>query len=253
MENDKAKLGQGTSNLSSKDEYVYRILPLQYFLQMVKKRKLYFPKINKWEDPYELFLFKQEYYDQNGIIVDVLSTTNSIYGQCWSTKRDSDALWRIYSPNKMSVRIKTTKKLIEQWKNENNGKSNILIQTDVVKYKSRKDVDAYIKGLTTRDIFNFQKLIDSIFIKRDSFEHEEEYRIIVWKADFSLENKYVLPEEYIEIPFEPEKFIQEVYLDPRLPREEADVLKHALSLFLGNKCSVSQSPLYKQKVYKILY
>ena len=240
-------------NTSTKEEYVYRILPLQYFLQMIKKRKLYFPKVNKWEDPYELFLFKQEYYDVNGNKVNVFSESNRIYGQCWSVKRDSDALWRIYSPDKMSVRIKTTKRLINQWRKENNGKNNVFIQTDLVNYQTQKDIDSYIKELTTRDVFNFQELVNSLFIKRTNFDHEKEFRIIVWKSDVSLENKCVLPEENIEIPFEPENFIQEVYLDPRLPREEADVLKHALSLFLGNKCSVSQSPLYKQKVYKILY
>lgn len=240
-------------NSSTKEEYVYRILPLQYFLQMIKKRKLYFPKVNKWEDPYELFLFKQEYYDANGNKINVYSESNRIYGQCWSAKRDSDALWRIYSPDKMSVRIKTTKRLINQWRKENNGKNNVFIQTDLVNYQTQKDIDSYIKGLTTRDVFNFQELVNSLFIKRTNFDHEKEFRIIVWKSDVSLENKCVLPEENIEIPFEPENFIQEVYLDPRLPKEEADMLKHALSLFLGNKCSVSQSPLYKQKVHKILY
>ena len=240
-------------NSSTKEEYVYRILPLQYFLQMIKKRKLYFPKVNKWEDPYELFLFKQEYYDANGNKINVYSESNLIYGQCLSDKRDSDALWRIYSPDKMSVRIKTTKRLINQWRKENNGKNNVFIQTDLVNYQTQKDIDSYIKGLTTRDVFNFQELVNSLFIKRTNFDHEKEFRIIVWKSDVSLENKCVLPEENIEIPFEPENFIQEVYLDPRLPKEEADMLKHALSLFLGNKCSVSQSPLYKQKVHKILY
>ena len=218
---------------------------------MIKKRKLYFPKVNKWEDPYELFFFKQEYYDAYGDIIEIYPKTNIIYGQCWSVQRDSDALWRIYSIDKMSVRIKTTKRLINQWIEKNNGKNNIVIQSGLVEYKTKRDIDTCIKELTLCDVLNFQKLVDSLFIKRNNFEHEKEYRIIVRKEDVSLESECALPKEYVEIPFEPENFIQEVYLDPRLPKEEADVLKHALSLLLGNTCSVSQSTLYKQKKHKI--
>lgn len=31
-----------------------------------------------------------------------------MYGQCWSTLSDSDALWRIYSYNHHAIQIKTT-------------------------------------------------------------------------------------------------------------------------------------------------
>ena len=32
----------------------------------------------------------------------------NLYGQCWTKTRESDAMWRIYSPNKNGVRIMTT-------------------------------------------------------------------------------------------------------------------------------------------------
>jgi hypothetical protein len=37
-----------------------------------------------------------------------LEQGNSFYGQCWSLTRESDAMWRIYSPNEDGVKVKTT-------------------------------------------------------------------------------------------------------------------------------------------------
>lgn len=39
---------------------------------------------------------------------------SDFYGQCWTLKSTSDAMWRIYSPKKDAVRVRTTiRKLAE--------------------------------------------------------------------------------------------------------------------------------------------
>ncbi len=208
------------------------------------KRTLYLPRVSKWEDPYELFLFKQIYLDSSGNPIDTMTEANRIYGQCWTSARDSDALWRIYSPDRMSVRIKTTVQNIKKLADNAMGKG-LYVKPCYVTYKSNNDLGNYIKSITT--LPSNDNLIESLFVKRNSFEHEKEYRIIAWRADFDENNKPVPAcPDYIEIPF-PDDFIQEVYLDPRLSQDEVAMLKSALSLRLGGKCPVSQSTLYKFK------
>ena len=229
---------------NEKSEYVYRIMPLRHFLSTLKRGKLYLPRVSKWDDPYELFLFKQQFVKSSGMPVDTMSEANRIYAQCWTTARESDALWRIYSPDKMSVRIKTTTENIKKLADKAMG-NGLYVKPCHVKYKSNNDLGSYIKSITT--LPSNDNLVESLFIKRNSFEHEKEYRIIAWMADFDENNNYTphCP-EYIEIPF-PGDFIQEVYLDPRLSQDEVAMLKPALALRLGGSCPVSQSTLYKFK------
>lgn len=230
---------------NEKPEYVYRIMPLRHFLSTLKRGKLYLPRVSKWDDPYELFLFKQQFVKSSGMSVDTMSEAYRIYGQCWTTARDSDALWRIYSPDRMSVRIKTTVQNIEQLTEKSMG-NGLLVKSGKVDYKNQNEINAYVKSLTGTSVTN-TVLQDSLFIKRSSFEHEKEYRIIAWMADFDENNNYTPSSpEYIEIPF-PDDFIQEVYLDPRLSQDEVAMLKPALALRLGGSCPVSQSTLYKFK------
>ena len=231
---------------TQKQNYVYRILPLRCFLSTLKRGKLYFPRVSKWEDPYELFLFKQKYIDTSGVPIDMMSQAHRIYGQCWTTSRDSDAMWRIYSPDKMSVRIKTTIQNINQLVESAKG-NGLFILNDWVKYKSRTDIDNYVKSQTCASVLQNDTLQKSLFIKRSSFDYEKEYRIVAWLADID-EKDQIIPSspEFIEIPY-PEDFIQEVYLDPRLSVEEVALLKSALSLRLGGSCPISQSTLHKFK------
>lgn len=227
-----------------KQDYVYRFMPLRYFLSMLGRRALYLPRVSKWDDPYELFLFKQTFIDSHGAEVNMKTESERIFGQCWTTSRDSDALWRIYSPDKMSVRIKTTVQSIEKLK-EHTG-NGVLIDSCHIDYQSKIEIDNYVKSLTFSSVTQ-SVLRQSLFMKRKSFEHEKEYRIIAWLADVDEHNtQRINCPEYLEIPI-PDDFIKEVYLDPRLSSDEVAMLKSAISIRLGGRCPVSQSTLYKFK------
>lgn len=103
-------------NVSEEDQLefcnkpIYQILPVKYLIKIIRNQKLRFNNIvRSWEDPYELFLLKQnieiESWPKNHFSFKLL---NNYYGQCWSLAEDSDAIWRIYSFDKESVRIKTS-------------------------------------------------------------------------------------------------------------------------------------------------
>lgn len=233
------------TTIQAKEEYVYRFFPLKYFLQLLDNRSLFFPRISTWEDPYELFLFKQHFIDAAGMQIEMLSQSERIFGQCWTTQRDSDALWRIYSPDLMSVRIKTTVSRIKSFIEQNQGRG-LLIKSGMVDYQAQNKIEDWLKTLPLSTI-NSIPLVDSLFIKRNSFAHEKEFRIIIWKTDFNEYGAYENCPNYISLPINPQEFILEVNLDPRLSNEEVNLWKPAISLRLGNSCRVSQSRLYQIK------
>ncbi len=239
---------QAREKTTEKETYLYRIMPLRYFLTMLDSRTLYLPRVSKWDDPYELFLFKQHYVDSSGRKVDMMSQASRIYGQSWSSTRKSDALWRIYSPDRISVQIKTSVKKLNAWIALNVG-SGLHLQLSKVDYKPEKELTKWIESVGSTVCSH---LVESLSIKRDSFSHEKEYRLIAWLADFDENNSLICKcPDYIEIPFDPLQMIYEVSLDPRLTSEEFELYKNAISLRLGGKCRISQSTLYKFKQHTI--
>lgn len=240
-----------TTNKSSnsKETYLYRIMPLCRFLQMLDSKKMYLPRVSQWEDPYELFLFKQHFVNSTGQEVDTLSQASRIYGQCWSTVRKSDALWRIYSPDRLSVQIKTSVEKLNSLKERKVG-NGLYLRLEQVKYMSEKNLSDWIASLKTP----MNSFLDSLFLKRDSFSHEKEYRLIAWLADVDENNKPVACcPDHIDLSIDdPLQMIYEVSLDPRLTNEEVELLKNAIALRLGGKCRVSQSTLYKFKQHMII-
>ena len=174
---------ENVTSIPSKEEYVYRFLPLRYFLQLLDNRSLFFPRVSTWEDPYELFLFKQRFIDKKGMPINVFSQSENIFGQCWTTQRDSDALWRIYSPSLMSVRIKTTISRIKSFIEQNQG-NGLLIKSGMVDYQAQNQIEAWLPLLcitTKRKKKIFNKCIQfSICISRGPYagtrkaEHREE-------------------------------------------------------------------------------
>lgn len=233
----------------SKETYLYRIMPLSHFLQMLDSQKMYLPRVSQWEDPYELFLFKQHFVNSTGQEIDVLSQASRIYGQCWSSVRKSDALWRIYSQDHLGVQIKTSVEKLNLLIEQQIGKG-LFLRLEQVKYMSEKDLSDWIASLKTP----MNSVQDSLFIKRDSFSHEKEYRLIAWLADVDENNKPVACcPDHIDLSIDdPLQIIYEVNLDPRLTKEEAELLKNAIALRLGGKCRISQSTLYKFKQHTII-
>lgn len=84
-------------------------------MQILTTKKITLVKPHKWDDPFENALLKSEF--QIGDEFGDFAAKDSIYGQCWTQHRETDAMWRIYSQNKDGVRLSTTpRKLLEALK-----------------------------------------------------------------------------------------------------------------------------------------
>lgn len=180
---------------------LYRITSLEGFLSLLlNKKERFVHPIDCWEDTYEGYMLHlldteegteevlRELYTvitPNDIKLTIRNYTKlmraryACYGQCWSVKADSDALWRIYSYDRKAIQIKSN---FERIKNTIKASQEdiITIRIGPVKY----DIDDKTGNLN-QVLYNKSKINEPYYHKRLAFEHEEEVRVIVSKKQYS--------------------------------------------------------------------
>jgi hypothetical protein len=86
---------------SKLNSYVYRIFPMERFIDVLTENMLTFSRPKLWRDPMETILFEANLYGK------IKYPKDRFYGQCWTLNYESEALWNIYAPYKNGVRVKT--------------------------------------------------------------------------------------------------------------------------------------------------
>ena len=206
------------------DSSLYRILGFDRLVQLFESNQLYFSHPSTWEDPCEKLLEHR--------------LSPNIFAQCWCKSGVSDAMWRIYSPNQLGVRIRTNKqKLREQLK-----ASGMSFRLQEVKYKPENELNYQIEAIADElaQSFRLSVAFDSLFMKRLAFKHEAEVRAAVFKQGAG-EDELSLG---IGVPVDPFMLIESVLIDPRAPVPYVRAYKHFLKEKLGFPGRVAQSALY---------
>lgn len=182
-------------------EKLYRIISFPAFINLVEQKKERYVSPATWEDTHEgylLRLFEHEKYrkeilkklfaDFSGnniseLIYDYMrlwTTRWLCFAQCWSKLDESDALWRIYSYNKMSIRIRTNRNKICRLINEPEVKNKYYFDIKNIVYDADNPED-FDKQF---EIFsNTAEPTEPFFHKRKAFEHEQEIRVILTRKD----------------------------------------------------------------------
>ena len=172
---------------------LFRVTSLDRFIQMLDTKKNVLPKVETWDDPWEMGLFKvnRKYIDDKGNEKTLTSKEtkdirDSYYGQCWSeNEEETDLTWKIFVANSgLCVRYSMDALYLWDRFSESSDKGCFAGK---VKYKS----DDELKNYFSQPLKNFfdgknRDLTESLFFKRDSFGHEKEYRLIYFeekKAD----------------------------------------------------------------------
>ena len=89
------------------NKHVYRVMSLRRFYELFSNQENVLVRPSKWEDPFENFILNAQVRLSDGTIAK-FGFRNDFYGQCWTKLTSSDALWRIYSPEKTGIRVRTT-------------------------------------------------------------------------------------------------------------------------------------------------
>lgn len=195
--------------------YLYKTMKFEYVRQMLVRKQLRLENTSSWDDKYENFFLKERFFMKGVGSVDARSHIWQTFGQSWTTIEESDAFWRIYSPDHKSVKIKVNaRKLIESILIDELSLATTFIGR--VEYCSVDDINTNIKESV--DSAGFQKVWGRVmpkmfFYKRDEFSHEQEFRIIRL-LDSDEYRKY--SPSYVVYDIEPNSLIEEICFDSRL-------------------------------------
>lgn len=220
---------------------IYQILPIAYLEKILKNNVLRFRNVRRaWDDPYELFLYKEDLFvDGRDLDTFLKDWSYRYYGQCWSLNEDTDAMWRIYSHDKNSVRIKTTVMDMIEVLNQTRGMIFTAPIFGKVKYFTNEELINWLREFENKDWGSFINVnAESLFIKRQEFQHEKEVRFILSQSiDYDVC-------DYIELTINAPDFIKEIALDPRLSDNEYEQKRDELML-LTQGIPIIKSNLYK--------
>lgn len=215
---------------------LYRIMNFHHVVQLFERKELFFAHPSSWQDPYETRLIHRE--------------NHKIYAQCWCSKGVSDAMWRIYSPSHLGVRISTSTKKLRQALEKAQKQHNFDARLDEVEYLSQFRINKRSKELHTElaKSFEIKKALDFLYMKREAFDHEAEYRVVL--TDHSAEPAQIT--KGLKISINPIQLIDSILIDPRAPDELAAALSYYFTEKIGFKKKVQRSVLYKTPTTLVL-
>jgi hypothetical protein len=209
---------------------LYRIINFHHAVQIFERGELFFSRPSNWEDPYETRLVHREIH--------------KVFAQCWCSNGVSDAMWRIYSPSHLGIRIGTSTKKLRMALEKGIKGSARKLRMDDISYMSQYNLNIKSKKLIgdLSENFDIFRSTDLLFMKREAYEHEAEYRVVVIDE--------CPPEESsgIVINVKPSQVIDSILIDPRAPKELADALVFYFQEKIGFKKKCEKSRLYKTPV-----
>ncbi|MBO4529899.1 MAG: DUF2971 domain-containing protein [Paludibacteraceae bacterium] len=236
----------------NEDSVIYKYFPMKYLKILLQDCLLRVGHTSKWEDVYENFFLKNEFVFKN-LSGSGKRLIGCVYGQSWTLQGESDAMWRIYS-NKYrescAVRIKTTVgklfSVIYPVDSKNPvhdtstfiGRVNYLTDEELIQWQQR--------SIPASEMLRV--MMESFFVKRKPFEHEQEVRIIrTIPGDFSD-----VGVEFLEFEINPHQLIDEFVIEPRLTDAQCEGVRSQLIELGVSPEKISQSDLYRFKPSRIV-
>ncbi len=230
------------------DTAIYRIYRVGRFEAMLASGEDALVNPGAWDDPFEnFFLQRTEVMDDaSGMTIPLTNLAADWYGQCWSLNEETDAMWRIYSPNptkRRGVKVKTTiRRLLQNLLRAGSPAPYLQFFVGLIEYRRQEEIVDLMRRLTFMDSaaggggHNFASLM---CIKREAFDHEREVRLLFQDMDTKRATgglfRYAL---------DPHALFDEVVLDPRLNDSAALRLKKKLQK-AGCRLPIKPSALYQ--------
>ena len=208
---------------------VYRIMSFDRLIEIFKTGELFLSHPSNWDDPYETFLpHKHE---------------AAFFAQCWCKNGVSDAMWRIYSPNQLGVRIRTTRTILASELAEASKKMKFRFHILDVNYVPQSVLSSRIHAAGSRLAKRFNQTVASkaLALKREAFAHEAEVRVVAHPVSLKGEFR---PSNGIRVPIDPFNLIRGILVDPRAPDAFVEAYSVYLKSKVGYKRPVRRSLLY---------
>lgn len=221
------------------DQPIYRIMPVLRCLEILHTKQLVLVRPRKWDDPFENALLEAPIIMDESVIGS-FGFRHSVYGQCWTSGEETDAMWRIYSHDKQGIKAKTSpRKLLSALSGDTATHPELCCFIGRVKYLQEDDLLNALQQVDWASS-NGSGIAASLLYKRIEFAHEKEIRLIY----SSLQNLSESDPDTHQVQVDPFELIDELVLDPRMNGRIADSCKSSI-IAMGFPGSITQSALYR--------
>lgn len=219
-----------------------------------KKTSLRFVEPSFWDDQYEGKFYNAIYDDCN---IDA-TRAPFLYACCFSSKRENEAAWILYSHNKTGLasrcveftlsRSRLREQLVKNLKNctiyigsVNYRRKSYIDSVNLPKIgDSKKNNEVYLNYFKD---FSIERYINLLLLKRSTFEHEQEVRIFVVpdskrsqnKSRRSPKGKLLKKAKPLYIHVDWLDVIREIKIDKNCTDFEKKLLRERLKLLLSIK------------------
>jgi hypothetical protein len=206
--------------------HIYRYLSWERAVDVFQNKRLFFARPQTWPDPYEIQLRHRG--------------SNQLFASCWCQTAISDAMWRTCSPPtgdavRIGVKKDALTAAVKAWADE----AGFGCRSRLVDYDSAENVRTRTRELARKLRFKFDLLTatDALFLKREAFRHENEWRILIFGEGVPPGDPGTF------IPIDPPTVIASVLLDPRAPTDLVEQRSQFFKKALGYRKSVRASVL----------
>lgn len=223
---------------------IYRVFNVQRLIEICSSRKNTLVRPQKWDDPFENFILTRAVAAKQRMYPDI-TVGATFYGQCWTNLEESDAMWRIYSPDKNGVKVKTTiGKLLNSLIKATNGAGECFVGK--VSYLEDGALRGKLedKSWLLDEAARSRGRANTLLFKRSEFSHEHEVRLL-YLAPHINPNDVQPDGGLFSYRIEPLRLFDSIQFDPRISDELFGVYKHYLETKVQFKKSINKSKLYQ--------
>lgn len=221
------------------DRHIYRIMPEEYVINLFNHRENVLSQVHNWKDKFENFQL-----NLGGVLNGEpfeYGFREDFVGQCWTRENLSEAMWGIYAndPNCRFLRIRSTpRKLLISLLNEHPEMPQDTCFIGKVLYEREKKLKAIAQSAGNLE-HGAKRFAESLLLKRRSFRHESEVRLIY----FGHANNYDEKGLY-RYAVDPHGIITQIMADPNRDRSKWSSDKKRLRASTGYDGEIKRSKIY---------
>ena len=178
---------------------LYKYAKWEFAKKSLEGRYLWMSYPCKWDDPFEKYFFKADYIDAKGN-PNPFPFLNNVFCNCFTPDHNSEAHWITYSQKKIgvSLRIKVPE-LVERLNNFGKANPEYKIYIGKVSYLKLSQIQTndirtihlYEDRITpvNRNIYDPDFCANLLLLKRNSFKHDNEIRVIFIRTDDKFDSE----------------------------------------------------------------
>ena len=214
-------------------------MPFERLIQIVGQSQLTLVAPHKWEDPFEKYWTKVLVSDPKAR----KKALASVFGLCFSWESRSDALWRIYSPTQLGVRIEVSVQVLMRQLRELNNHLHGKTFFGKVNYLKDPELIERARGIRSNAASTPKaSLIAKCWLhKRRAFSHEQEMRLL------HVTNVADKTTDLLQVKVNPGSLIKSIRIDPRASPSVAD----AFCNYLQKKTGLPEKRIKQSNLYQL--